>query len=181
MRSSKRSDLDGVRSQFEAWRARPHSRAIPDHLWRTAVRLLDRYRSSAICRRLGLNPSRFKRMRETLGGSSLEQRGSLRRERQGLAPAAISRGRPRRSTSAERAEAGSRRRAFVELPPLGLAVRSALASPVLLDAGRPAGECRLVVDSAGGSRLTVVLARADAAVIDAVCRSVLHVPGQAGT
>ena len=73
------------------------------------------------------------------------------------------------------------RRAFVELPPLGLAARSALAPPVALDPGCPAAECRLVVDSAGGSRLTVVLARADVAVIDAVCRSVLNVPGQAGT
>jgi len=181
MRSRKRPDLDGVRTQFEAWRAGPRGRAIPGHLWRAALRLLDRYRSSTICRRLVLNPSTFKRMRETLGGSSAERRGSSRRERRGWARPACPRGRRRQFTSAERAEAGSRRRAFVELPSLGLAVRSALAPPVPLDGGRPDAVCRLVVDSAGGSRLTVVLTSVDVAVIDAVCRSVLHVSGPTGT
>ena len=181
MRSSKRSDLDGVRAQFEAWRAGPRGGAIPDPLWRAALRLLDRYPSSTLCRRLALNPSRFKRMREILGGCFAEPRGSVRGERRGGSRPARPRGQRGRSASGGRAEAGLRGRAFVELPPLSLAVRSSLAPPVSLETGCPAATCRLVVDSAGGSRLTVVLARADVAVIDAVCRSVLALPGQAAT
>ncbi len=116
MRSSRRSELDDVWAQFEAWRAGPRSRAIPDHLWRAALRLLERYRSSTICRRLGLNASSFKRMRETLGWSSAGQGGSSRGEkRSGTHPTRRS-GPRRRSTSGGRAEpAGSMRRAFVEI------------------------------------------------------------------
>ena len=181
MRSSQRSDLDRVHARFRAWRAGPRGRAIPDDLWCAALRLLDRYGSSTICRRLVLNPSSFKRMRETLGGFVAEQGGSQRRRRRVEAHAARPRGRRRRSANGNRTKAGSSRGAFVELPPLSLAVGSALAPPGLLDTGCPGAECRLVVDSAGGSRLTVVLPRADMAVIDAVCRSVLNFPGQART
>ena len=161
MRSSKRPDLDRVHMQFVAWRRGRRRRAIPEHLWRAALELLDHHGSSTICQRLVLNPSRFKQMRETLG------RARLRERRRG-------------SARGERAEAGSRRPVFVELAPPGFGIPAARVQPVAWDTQRPSAECRLVVDSAGGSRLTVVLARADVAVIEAVCRSVLHVPGPAG-
>lgn len=164
MRSSKRPDLDGIHAQFAAWRRGRPTRAIPERLWRAALELLDRHGSSTICQRLVLNPSRFKQMRETLG------RVRLRERRGGAA-------------RGERAEAGSRRPVFVELAPPSLGVSPALVPPVPWDTDRPLAECRLVVESAGGARLTVLLARADASVIDAVCRSVLggvNSPGRSG-
>lgn len=182
MRSSKRSDLRRVRAQFDTWRAGPRGRAIPDPLWRSALRLLGRYRSSIICRQLGLNPSSFKRMRQSLGESVGEERWSPRRKRRAAASPVGPEGLRGRSARGERAEAGSRRQAFVELPPL--AVRPVLSPPVSVDIPPPVAECRFVVDSVGGARLTVVLAGADVAVIDAVCRSVLGGPtfsGQATT
>lgn len=173
MRSSKRSDLRRVCARFAVWRRGPRRHAIPEHLWRAAVALVDRYGSSTICRQLGLNPSSFKRMRLALGGSVVEERGSPRRKSRGGASPAQAEGLRRGSARVERGEAGSRRGAFFELPPLGLAVRPALGSPVSVDIPSLVGECRFVVDGAGGTRLTIVLARADVAVIAAVCRSVL--------
>lgn len=70
MRLARRPDLDGVREQFEAWRAGGHlRRAFPERLWRAAVELLDRYPPSTICQRLRLHPTRFKRARRAFGAS----------------------------------------------------------------------------------------------------------------
>jgi hypothetical protein len=68
MRSTRR-DLEDVVAKFEGWRARRQGRAIPDELWGAAIRLLDRHTAGAICRALGLNPARFKQMREARGVS----------------------------------------------------------------------------------------------------------------
>ena len=38
---SKKTDLEEVLEQFEAWRAKPHGRLIPEELWKGAVSLLD--------------------------------------------------------------------------------------------------------------------------------------------
>lgn len=57
------------------------------------------------------------------------------------------------------------------MPTQNLVARAALAPLVPLNTGTGA-ECHLIVDTAA-TRLTVILARADVAVIDAVCRSVL--------
>lgn len=60
MRSTEESGIEEVRRQFEAWRAAPRARRIPDSLWTAASSLVGRYSSSRICRELRLNPSRFK-------------------------------------------------------------------------------------------------------------------------
>jgi hypothetical protein len=174
MRSNRRTELDGVRARFAAWRRGGRRRAIPDHLWRAALTLLPRYGPSAICRRLGLNSSRFKEVREAHGECVAERSRGPRHQAGGGGPA--TRGSGGRRSSARRRRAVSRRPAFVEWPPLGLAAGSALARPLPLDPVGVAGECRLVVDGPGGARLTVVLPRADLAVIEAVCRSVLGGP-----
>jgi len=176
MRSSERPDLDDVHRQFKVWRARGHRRRIPEQLWRSAVGLLARYRASTICRRLVLNPSRFKQMRDVLVGSEIE-RGRGPRDEERNASRAVP------LMSLGRRAKGSAGPAFVELAPLGPAVFSKLDSGLSQDGGRMAAECRLVVDSSSGARLTVILACADTSVIDAVCRSVLGrglvVPGPA--
>lgn len=182
MRSSRRRDLDAVLTQFEAWRVGGRRRRIPEDLWRSALGLLDRYRASTICRRLVLNPSRFKQMRGVVGGPDIEQGRGPRRKRRSVARTAHLMRSGRRSASGERAT-DSTRPAFVELAPLGPGVLSALASPLRADGGRTATECRLVVSTSSGARLTVELMSADVAVIEAICRSVLggeiDVPGPA--
>lgn len=68
MRASRRTRLDRVAEQFEAWR-RTRSRArcaIPDELLRAAVGLADEYSATAICAKVRLNPSRFREAREAL-------------------------------------------------------------------------------------------------------------------
>jgi hypothetical protein len=61
------------------------------------------------------------------------------------------------------------RAAFVELPAL-----HALAAPVMaMDGSDPSIACRVVLDTAAGARLSVELARVDAATLAWVCRSML--------
>ena len=38
---SKKAELEDVVKQFEAWRAKPHGRLIPEELWKAALGLLD--------------------------------------------------------------------------------------------------------------------------------------------
>lgn len=181
MRSSKQSDLDDVRARFAAWRRGPRRGPIPDSLWRAALELLDRHGTSTICRRLALNPSRFKQMRETFGRHVSDDRGKARRKGGSRALRGCSpRGLRRSVTKGDRAAAGSSGQVFIELAPPGFRNRPlSLAPPDLQDTEHPAGACRLVVESAGGARLTIILIRAEGAVIDAVCRSVLAAPGHA--
>jgi hypothetical protein len=66
--------LEGVLGEFEKWRARRRGRsAIPEKLLCAAVDLVDRYSSTTICRRLRLNPGRFKEAREARGVPSGER------------------------------------------------------------------------------------------------------------
>jgi hypothetical protein len=147
--SSTRGDLDGVVAKFEGWRAKRHSRAIPDELWAAAIRLLDGYTASAICRALGLNPARFKQMRETRGVSGARRR----------AAAAVA-----------RPEGGG----FIELAPPRLALGGGMAPRAERTHG--ASGCRLTLESTAGT-LSLVTAAPGPGLVEAVCRFVLGALG----
>jgi len=61
---TKKAGLEVVLEQFEARRAKPHGRLIPDELWNAALGLLDRYTPSTICSHLRLNAQRFEQIGE---------------------------------------------------------------------------------------------------------------------
>ena len=71
---SKKAELEDVVKQFEAWRAKPHGRLIPEELWKAALGLLDRYAPSTICSHLRVNAARFKQVRESGGAVVGEKR-----------------------------------------------------------------------------------------------------------
>ncbi len=55
-------DLTRTRSAFEAWRsAQSTRRRIPQHLWLAAVKLLDHYSLSRVCRELRLSPTQLRK------------------------------------------------------------------------------------------------------------------------
>ena len=149
---SKRMDLDGVVARFDGWRRTRRGRAIPGELWKAAVGLLGEHNSSAVCRALGLNASRFKQMREARGGLGLAGRSS-----RGKAL-------PRRTT---RREANG----FVELP-------SAKAAALLGGIAGPGDRMpddsglRLTVEYGSGT-LSVVSTAPGATWLEAVSRLVL--------
>ena len=147
MRSTRR-DLEDVVARFEGWRARRQGRAIPDELWGAAIRLLDRHTASAICGALGLNPTRFKQMREAREVSV----GATRR----------------RAAAVARPEGGG----FVELTRPRLALLAGMAP----SAAGTDGGCRLTLESAAGT-LSVVTAVPGSALVEAVCRFVLGALG----
>jgi hypothetical protein len=145
---SKGRELDGVVAKFEGWRAKRQGRAIPDDLWDAAIQVLDGHTATTICRALGLNPSRFKQMREARGVRVV--RAARRRSATTVAP-----------------PAGN---GFVELaaPRLGLLGGLApRAEPAYGGTG-----CRLTLESAAGT-LQVVSAAPGSALVEAVCRFVL--------
>jgi hypothetical protein len=148
MRSTRR-ELDGVVAKFEGWRSKRQGRAIPDELWDAAIRLLDRYTASGICRALGLNPARFKQMREARGG------GTSRR---------------RAATAVARGEG----RGFIELAPPRLGLFGGMVPSAELTHG--ASGCRLTLESAAGT-LSVVTAAPGPALVEAVCQFVLGALG----
>jgi hypothetical protein len=169
MRST-RPDLERVLAEFDAWRARPRGRLIPDRLWTAAVGLLDRYSASRICRQLRLNPTRFQQARDARGVVAPPRRPAGRR---GQAAAAGWGPRPGRRTGApDRLMPRTRGRVFAELPPLAVAGAGGIMPAPMSDAPRRAGTCRLIVESAAGT-LTVVTAMPPQRVVDAVCRVVL--------
>jgi hypothetical protein len=143
---SRRRDLDGVVAKFEGWRAKRQGRAIPEELWDAATRLLDRHTASGICRALGLNPARFKQVREARG-VSVGGRAAWRR----------------RATTSVTLREGS---GFVELA----APRSGLLAGLVPSAERTHGGsgCRLTLESAAGT-LCVVSAAPGLALVEAVC------------
>ncbi len=58
MNTSVPVDLSDLKTQLDAWRQSHRQRArIPDHFYKTAVSLLDRYSVSAICRETRLRPA----------------------------------------------------------------------------------------------------------------------------
>ena len=145
--------LERIRQRFVRWRQDREPRArIPERLWTAAI---ERARASGLnrtARALHLDYYSLKNRLEA---------GSDRKTQR------------RRSASGQRVGGRSTRQAFVEVPTLNLVARPALTPLVPLDTAGTGAECHLIVDSSAGARLTVILARADVAVIDAVCRSVL--------
>jgi hypothetical protein len=167
--------LEAVLGEFEKWRARRRGRsAIPEKLWCAAVDLVERYSSTTICRRLRLNPGRFKEVREARGVPSGE-RGLRWRRRAGSGG--------RRSGSGRRFSLGRHRvalvpapKTFVELPspnaPGGVGV-----FPPSVVMPRTTPGIRLTLESATGM-LTVSTATADSVLADAVCQFVRSALGR---
>lgn len=153
MRSRGR-ELDGVVAKFEGWRAKRQGRAVPDDLWDAAIRLLDGHTATAICRALGLNPTRFKQMREARGVSV--GRPSARRRAATIVA-------PREGSSG-----------FVELTPPRIGLLGGMA-PSAEPAHGGTG-CRLTLESAAGT-LHVVTGAPGSALVEAVCRFVLGALG----
>jgi hypothetical protein len=162
-------NLEDVKAQFTAWRRERRGRAIPETLWKAALRLLDRYSPSAVCAALGLNATRFKRVREaerTRPKGPRGRRGRRRGKREAL-------GRDRR-TSVE--AISSMAPAFIELPPLGVGGGSLVAGP-FGDAERAGSGCRFTLESAIGRLSVVTLRSPDAGLLETVCRWALDGPG----
>jgi hypothetical protein len=62
MDSSVAVDLPDLTAQLDAWRQSHRKRArIPDHFYKTAVALLDRYSVSAICTQTRLRPASLRK------------------------------------------------------------------------------------------------------------------------
>lgn len=147
------SELDGVVAKFAGWRAKRQGRAIPADLWDAVIRLLDGHTTTAICRALGLNPTRFKQMCEARG-VSVGRRVARRRVA---------------TTVALREGSG-----FVELalPRLGLLGGTA-PRPEPAYGGRG---FRLTLESAAGT-LHVVTASPESGLVEGVCRFVMGALG----
>lgn len=169
MRST-RPDLERVLAEFDAWRARPRGRLIPDRLWTAAVGLLDRYSVSRICRQLRLNPTRFKQARDARGLVANPSRPVGRRGRGAAAGWGPRTG--RRTGAPDRLMPRTRGRVFAELPPLAGAGAGGIMPAPMSAAPRRAAACRLIVESAAGT-LTMVTATPSHGLVDAVCRAVL--------
>lgn len=170
MRST-RPDLDSVLAEFDAWRAKPRRRRIPDRLWTAALELLDRYASSTICRHLRLNPARFKQAREVHDVASGARRP--RRQRRGVGIEGWAARPGRRLRAAPHQGTGApRRNTFVELPLLTGACGSGPSAPPV--GAVPCGTAgwRLILESGAGT-LTMVTATPSPGLVDAVCRVVL--------
>ena len=55
-------DLTRTRSAFQTWRsAQSTRRRIPEHLWLAAIKLLDHYSPSRVCRELRLSPTQLRK------------------------------------------------------------------------------------------------------------------------
>ena len=170
MRST-RPDLDSVLAEFNAWRAKPRGRRIPDRLWTAALELRDRYASSTICRHLRLNPARFKQVREVRDVASGARRPRRQRrggDTEGWAP------RPglRLRAAPRRVSVAPRRDTFVELPLLTGACGGGPSAPTGCAVPRGTAGWRLILESGAGT-LTLVTATPSHGLVDAVCRVVL--------
>ncbi len=169
---SKKAELEDVVKQFEAWRAKPHGRLIPEELWKAALGLLDRYAPSTICSHLRVNAARFKQVRESGGAVVGEKRfkGHGRTGATGRSPRTV-----QDRSAAERVTAlAPSGNAFVELPQFGMGLGGGMMTPPLGEVQHGASRCRLTVESAAGS-LTVVTASGEGEneLVEAVCRFVL--------
>ena len=168
---SRKLELEDVVRQFEAWRAKPHGRLIPEELWKAALGLLDRYAPSTICRHLRMSPARFKQVREARDMVVAEER-RMRRGRSDFGQRAGRTGRHRSAVPGRMMALGPSRNGFVEFPPLGVGLGGGTTAPTLRDVeGGPAG-CRLTLESALGT-FTLVTAKAEGGLVDAFCRFVL--------
>jgi hypothetical protein len=130
-------------------------------LWRAALGLLDRQTPIAICRRLGLNESRFQHGREVLSGTGATAR------------ARGDGGRPSKTEATSDPEGA---RAFVQLPSLAL-VRPGQE----IEAPGMRAECRVVLESVTGAQLSVEFARVDPAWLSSLCVMLLGAAPTTGT
>lgn len=166
---SRRPGLEEVVDRFEAWRSKPHGKLIPSELWSLALGLLDRYTPSTICSHLRLNAARFKQMREARG-VNVQERGHIERRR---SVAVRGPGKRQNESSALEPVFGlvPGANAFLELAPLG--VGAGLTSQASSRGFGPMPEgIRLTLQSAGGT-LSLVTARREHELVEAVCRLIL--------
>ncbi|MGH9320456.1 MAG: hypothetical protein ACRD21_13375 [Vicinamibacteria bacterium] len=163
----KKAGLEDVLGQFEAWRAKPHGRLIPDELWNAALGLLDRYRPSRICSHLRLNAGRFRQIREARG-VVVGDTDAMGRGRSGAAR----RGRRRCSAAEQVFALAPSRDAFVELPQFGVGFGGGIMAARPRDVERVPAGCRLTLESGTGT-LTVVTANHEHSLVEAVCRFAL--------
>lgn len=168
---SRKLELEDVVRQFEAWRAKPHGRLIPEELWKAALGLLDRYAPSTICRHLRMSPARLKQVREARDLVVGEER-PMRRGRSDLGRRAARTGRHRSAAPGRMIALAPSRNGFVEFPPLGVGFGGGTTAPSLRDVERGPAGCRLSLESALGT-FTVVTANAERGLVDAFCRFVL--------
>jgi len=138
-------DLPDLKGQLDAWRASHRQRArIPDHFYKSAVALLDRYSVSAICTQTRLRPA------------------SLRKH---AAPARVV------PTSFN--ETSPPRDSFLQLNAAELVSRYSCA-PARSSAPRSDSSSRLLFERADGSRLTLHLSSPDPQHLEALCLSLLR-------
>ena len=168
---SRKLELEEVVRQFEAWRAKPHGRLIPEELWKAALGLLDRYAPSTICRHLRLNAGRFKQVREARDLVVGKERPK-RRGRSDFGQRAARRGRHRSAAPGRMIALAPGRNGFVEFPPLGVGFGGGTTAPTLRAVERAPAGCRLTLESALGT-FTLVTANAERGWVDAFCRFVL--------
>ncbi len=145
MDSSVAVDLPDLKAQLDAWRQSHRKRArIPDHFYKIAVALLDRYSVAAICRETRLRPAS---LRKHMASAS-------------MAPTSIS------ETSPPRAS-------FLQLNAAELVPRCSSA-PASSSAPLPNSSSRLLFERADGSRLTLHLFSSDPARLEALCLTLLR-------
>ncbi len=145
MDSSVAVDLPDLRAQLDQWRGSHRKRArIPDHFYKTAVALLDRYSVSAICQETRLRPA------------SLRKHAAPTR----VVPTLIS------ETSPPPAS-------FLQLHAAELVSRHSSA-PASSSAPHSDSSSRLLFERADGARLTLHLSSPDPAHLEALCLSLLR-------
>ncbi len=146
MDSSVAVDLPDLSAQLDAWRQSHRKRArIPDHFYKTAVSLLDRYSVSAICQQTRLRPA------------------SLRKH---AAPARV--------MSTAPGDAAPPATSFLKLNAADLVsppFPPTAGRPV--PAAAPGSSSRLLFERADGSRLTLHLSSPDPQHLEALCLSLL--------
>ena len=144
MKEKSSSDLHFVRNQFEAWRTgRIKRQRIPETLWAAAVSLLDRYPFGLVCRELHLSPMQLRKCHLVYGQKP-----------------------PRRKRS---------RQTFLELSQHALSTPQLSAHSLASGSAHlPSdGACRVVLERANGSRLSLTLP-VDWLRIEALCAGFLR-------
>ena len=140
-------DLPDLKAQLDQWRQSHRKRArIPDHFYKSAVSLLDRYSVAAICRETRLRPA------------------SLRKH---AAPARV--------VPTSFSEAASPRDSFLTLNAADLVsppFPPAAGRPA--PAAAHGSSSRLLFERADGARLTLHLSSPDSAHLEALCLSLLR-------
>lgn len=172
---SKKPDIEDVKAQFAGWRRERRGRAIPENLWKAALRLLDRYSSSTICAALGLNGSRFREVRE-----AGKRHAGLAPLRGGRARLEVVRSRRGQGTSSklESEPPAPRPPAFIQLPSLGVGSSSHTVSP-LGEMERAGAVYRLTLENDYGRLSIVTLRRPEGGLLEAVSRWALDAPADA--